>query len=265
MHCYGLTILRNYPCAAGYPILGHSGASYGYRAFVILVPSLKAGVFVCMNGDDRSYSFRGPLLNLILDHLLGVSPWVDTNTLCTFPLPWHNVSASPPPPYDARRPLAHNVSAYLGVYENAAYGRLEIRLSDPRTRKGRTGSVFGRSQPSPRLMLALGFAHWDLVPLVPKYAALNSRVSSRADFPEYFYGIGKGVTAFLDNSPFIVHPPSTGSDVIEEISAPAFEKRIPPVFRRVTPGKSGSNSNIDTKSSVYMLLIFISFAVLISR
>nr|KAG5709960.1 hypothetical protein BaRGS_030002 [Batillaria attramentaria] len=113
----------------GYPILGHSGASYGYRAFVILVPSLKAGVFVCMNGDDNKYAYRGPLLNFILDHILGVTPWADTTTLCTFPARWHNVSSqSPAPPFDSSRTLKRNVSAYLGVYHNPGYGRLEVRL-----------------------------------------------------------------------------------------------------------------------------------------
>ena len=120
-------------------------------------------------------------------------------------------------------------------------------------------------------MLVFGFARWDLVPLVPKYAALNSaRVTSRADFPEYFYGIGKGVTAFLDSSPFIVHPPSAGSDVIQELSAPAFEKRIPPVFTRVTtPGtKSGSSPVVvwaGSSARVWLLLFILSAVVFVSR
>lgn len=110
-----------------------------------------------------------------------------------------------------------------------------------------------------------GFGRWELVPLVPKYAALNSRVSSRADFPEYFYGVGKGVTAFLDNSPFIFHPPPTGSEVVMELSAPAFEKRIPPVFKRVDPEKNDSSSNVYAKSSAHVLLVFVLSAVLILR
>lgn len=231
-----------------------------------------------MNGDDRSYSYRGPLLNLILDNVLGVTPWVDTNTLCTFPSPWHNVSSAPPPPYDAGRPLAHNLSAYLGVYENPAYGRLEIRLVEDRSSRRRArlysskkasksgqsfarrnralppGSISLRNHASPRLALIFGFARWELIPLVPKYAALNSEVSSRADFPEYFYGVGRGVTAYLDYAPFIIHPPSTGSDVIEELSASAFEKRLPPVFKRVYPGSNDSESHVITKTSASMIL-----------
>ncbi|XP_076444153.1 uncharacterized protein LOC143282408 [Babylonia areolata] len=242
----------------GYPILGHSGASYGYRAFVVLVPSLKAGVFICMNGDDRNYAFRGTLLNLILDRILGVVPWVDTNTLCTFPYPWHNVSAPPTPPYDAGRPLAHNLSAYLGVFENPAYGRVEVRLlsgggppSRRRSMLGAYSSSSSSSSSSPRLSFLFGFARWDLVPLVPKYAALNSDVSSRAEFPEYFYGVGKGVNAFVDCTSFIIHPPSTGSDVIEEISVPGFEKRLPPVFTRVGSGGQG------VKTSAPLLLVVV--------
>ncbi|KAL8567135.1 hypothetical protein ACOMHN_033037 [Nucella lapillus] len=231
----------------GYPILGHSGASYGYRSFVVMVPSLKAGVFLCMNGDDRNYAYRGTLISLILDRLIGVTPWVDTNTLCTFPYPWHNVSSVPPPPYDHSRPLAHNVSSYVGVYENPAYGRVEIRLLG--VRKGRRGSILERS---PRLVFLFGFARWELVPLLPKYAALNSGVSSRAEFPEYFFGIGKGINAFVDCTSFIFHPPSKGSEVIEEISVPGFEKRLPPVFKRVTASRADDKySNQDIKNNIW--------------
>ena len=66
--------------------MGHSGASYGFRAFIVLIPDKKAGVFVAMNGNDDSYIFRGPLINLILDTILGIKKsWVDMQILCTFP------------------------------------------------------------------------------------------------------------------------------------------------------------------------------------
>jgi hypothetical protein len=257
---------------AGFQIVGHSGASYGYRSFVVLLPHLKAGVFVVMNGDDDGYVFRGPLINLILDTLLETPSWVDTTTLCTFPSPWYNISQPKQPPFDPRQPLAHNVSSYLGVYESPSFGRIEIRLAEEvdRARQRRVRGSDGNWWNDPRnkqtpqrrfkhqttsaqLTLLYGFARWDLLPIVPRYAAF--RVSSRENFNEHFYGVGREVTAFVDYADFIFHPPPSDGDLIMKISAPAFESRLPPVFYRVVPRRNSASSNLVPPSPHHSTLL----------
>lgn len=228
----------------GYSILGHSGSTYGYRSFVVLVPALKAGVFVCMNGPDEEYLLRGALVNYILDHLMEVKPWLNATTICTFPAPWHEVSTQNPAaiPYDLSRPLVRNISAYIGTYFSLAYGRLEIRPRDvEHSRNGGVGQ--------PRLMLIYGYGTWDLIPMPPKSAALGAHTNPK-QFPEYFYAKGRGITAAADFFPVIFQPPSQASTVIQEITASGMESRLPPVFRRYVPRSSRGVNVVTTYVAV---------------
>lgn len=204
------------------------------------MPSQQLGVFTTMTGKDDGYALRGTLHALLMDHALGFPPWLNESTLCSFPAPWHNVTTSSPP-YGAKRPLAHNVSAYVGSYVNAAYGRVEVREWED----SRDGSDDGR-EPSAHLTLFYGFGTWDLVQL-PLSASSTSSSSSTGSStsppnqPEHFFGKGRNVTAWVDYSPFVFHPPPAGSDIVVELSVPGFEKRLPPVFTRVGWETSSSN------------------------
>ena len=237
---------------SGYPILGHSGSTYGYRSLLTLVPSLKLGVFTTMSGGDSSYRLRGTLHALLLDHALPdvQQPWLNASTLCSFPAPWHNVSSSTSPPYGDKRPLARNISAYIGSYENPAYGRVEVKVWED----SEDGVEDGR-EPAAHLTLFYGFGTWDLVQLPsPSSSSSSSQSSSTAQSsPEYFYGKGRNVTAWVDYSPFVFHPPPAGSDVIVEMSVPGFEKRVPPVFTRV--GFSTTSSAARVGSSLAFMSI----------
>lgn len=244
---------------AGFPVLGHSGASYGYRAFVVLVPSLKAGVFVVMTGDDTGYLYRGPLISLLLDHVMGVTPWVNASVLCSFPQPWQPSRNQPTvPPYDTSRALAHNLTAYVGTYVNPGYGRLDIRL---RHNGKAHGARLGRSPRRVQLELVYGYGTWDLIPMAP-HATSPSRQTADADpsdLLEYFYGKGSNVTQFIDTSPIIVHPPPTGSAVIVRITVPGFETRIPPVFWRYEATSGG----ISWRGRDRTVLVYIMFWMLL--
>ena len=227
---------------AGYPIVGHSGSTFGYRNLLTLVPSQRLGVFTAMTGRDNSQALRGSLHAFLLDHALGIPPWLNESTLCSFPAPWHDVDAPRTSPLYAggdKRELAHHVSAYVGSYVNPAYGRMEVREWQDTD----DGSDDGREPALARLTLFYGFATWDLVllPFSSSSSSSGSSESSLPDRPEYFFGKGRNITAWVDYSPFVFHPPPKGSDVIVELSVPGLEKRVPPVFTRVGWATSAGN------------------------
>ena len=88
---------------AGYPILGHGGTGLGYRSLLTLVPSRQVGVFTVMTGGDSGYALRGSLHAFLMDQALGLQPWLNESTLCSFPAPWHPPPPPPPPrPTDPR-------------------------------------------------------------------------------------------------------------------------------------------------------------------
>nr|KAG5709961.1 hypothetical protein BaRGS_030003 [Batillaria attramentaria] len=170
----------------GYPVIGHSGSTYGFRNLLTLIPALRIGVFTSMRGKDVGYAFRGTLHSFLLDHVLGVTPWVNATTFCSFPAPWHNVSApKTEPSYDTGRPLTHNISAYVGSYENPAYGRVEVRVRE-RDEVGQEGKDGG--EPLAPLTVFYGFATWDLIPL-PAQNGQPAEGDTSSE-PELFYGKG---------------------------------------------------------------------------
>ena len=128
------------------------------------------------------------------------------------------------------------MTAYVGSYENAAYGRVEVsQWLD-------TGHGEDDGQaPSAHLTLVYGFATWDLLQLPESPGPSNNHPPSPPHGSEHFYGKGRNVTAWVDYSPFVFHPPPPGSDVIVELSVPGFEKLAPPVFTRVGWATSGGS------------------------
>ncbi|XP_076444321.1 uncharacterized protein LOC143282529 [Babylonia areolata] len=206
----------------GYPILGHSGSSFGFRSLMTLVPSMKVGIFSVMTGKDSNYYKRGALHAYLLDKVMNVPSWLNTSTLCSFPYPWRTYNPSTRPPYDTGKGLAHNLSAYLGLYHNPAYGTLEVRRWQPSGRPddGRESAAL--------LTLFFGFGTWDLVP-----------AESTSSLGEALYGKGRNVTAWNDRNPFVFHTPPSGGEVVVVISAPCFSKSDPPRFVRLGWASSG--------------------------
>ncbi|XP_070206335.1 uncharacterized protein [Littorina saxatilis] len=243
----------------GYPIVGHGGSSYGYRSLLTLVPSEKIGVFTTMSGGDSNYVLRGTLHAFLLDHALDVQPWLNVSTLCSFPAPWHNeTSDRPTPPYSDKRPLRYNVSAYVGSYENPAYGRVEVREWED----SEDGSDDGRED-SAHFTIFFGFGTWDLVQLPEPSSSSPASSSSSSSTslpssskPEKFFGKGRNVTAWVDYSPFVFHPLPAGSDVIVELSVPGFEKRAPPVFTRLGWATSGGGTIAAFSGLLWSLAVF---------
>lgn len=129
---YGLGwILQDY---RGQRLLQHGGAIDGFRAHLTLVPDAKLGI-VLLSNLDRGF-MNLSLSNTLVDHLLGL-PYRDWNAY------YRDIQAQT----DAREKELHEqlrvkrkdaarpslpLQAYTGTYEEAAYGRCEIRLEEGR-------------------------------------------------------------------------------------------------------------------------------------
>ncbi|KAK7488400.1 hypothetical protein BaRGS_00020374 [Batillaria attramentaria] len=76
----------------GYKMAYHSGSTWGYRAFLTLLPDMNVGTFSVMTGSDVNYRFRTALHTYLADLALGDTPFINSSTICTFPDPWKSDS-----------------------------------------------------------------------------------------------------------------------------------------------------------------------------
>lgn len=212
-------------------MLSHSGSTYGYRALMTLLPNSNIGIFSVMTGDDKYYLSRTNMHLYMADLALGISPWLDNNTVCSFPAPWFNQSTKNPPrkriyDLDASRPLEE----YTGVFENPAYGSIDTY----------------KNSSSGRLMARIGFGQFVLYP------------KSTAD---EFFGEGFGLLQkilYYSTFEFTFNANQTVSSII----IPSFEIKDPPVFRRKHPRSAQSTSN--NTSSACRTISYFDFVTIVA-
>lgn len=194
----------------GYDKLGHTGSTFGYRAMVNLLPGEKIGVFSVMTGRDDSYKYRVPLHFYLMDAALGVTPWLNTSTICSYPAPWKKPrKKSRAPRLDASVKLKRAVREYEGTYYNKAYGHIHVKYNKTLT----------------TLVLTYGWGQWRLF----------SRPKRRGD---QFYGKGMGLNHFWNMSPFIFIGDKKDTRRITTLKATGFESSLPPFFKKIIPGPS---------------------------
>lgn len=140
-----------------YTLMYHSGSTFGYKAFLTLLPALNVGVVSLMTGEDEDNAFRTPLHEYLMDVALGLTPWINSSTVCTFPDPWKSAynaqhaaadqqetlitaaaarrrsdKASTRRRARARARQLHapaDIQAYTGHFYHGAYGDLTVRLN----------------------------------------------------------------------------------------------------------------------------------------
>ena len=71
--------------------MSHSGGLISYITLLWTIPDLNIGVYASVNGPG--YGSNSGIHNIvsfyyIVDHLLGLEPWLNQTTACTFPKPW---------------------------------------------------------------------------------------------------------------------------------------------------------------------------------
>ncbi|CAH1778290.1 unnamed protein product [Owenia fusiformis] len=116
----------------GFKMIGHPGGIHSFQSDFRIFQREQAGVFQILNGPG-SYN-GGTAVRMIRmyvsDILLGLDPWLNKTTACTFPEPW---APGPPsvnpvlPVYNdtAPRPLVD----YEGTYGHLAFGNVTFTLN----------------------------------------------------------------------------------------------------------------------------------------
>lgn len=131
---------------------------------------------------------------------------------------------------------------------NDAYGVLEVKKWTPVDSQEQSGN---ENYTTNRLTVQYGLGVWDMFPIRP--------VSSK--FPpgsEFFFGKGRNISNWLDYSPFVFHPPSQETAMVEYLSIPAFDSLVPPMFVRIHHAVESSGN---TLSSSYFVccIVFVVF------
>ena len=71
--------------------MSHNGGLISYITLLWTIPDLNIGVYASVNGPgygSNSGNHNIVSFYYIVDHLLGLEPWLNQTTACTFPKPW---------------------------------------------------------------------------------------------------------------------------------------------------------------------------------
>ena len=98
----------------------HSGEVFSYMTLLWLFPDMGVGIYANVNGHAFKRSSMDHLISslyYISDHLLGLEPWLNQTTGCTFPEPWANKTATKS--QDKEAPIdVDDIAVYSGLYIN---------------------------------------------------------------------------------------------------------------------------------------------------
>lgn len=198
-----------------------------------MFPDMNIGIFTTMTGDDPSYFFRTNINLFIADLLLGHEPWLNSSTVCSFPEPWKTKSKSSKTEVDKNIKSKRPLSDYEGVYENKAYGKMEVYFNVSNN----------------RLMAKCGFGQ---MILYPKTTA------------NQFYAEGYGIMKYLKDFSTFEFFREKANKAIVSLKAVSFDTKNPPVFEK-TKDKSSERFRRNTGSrcvrSWLTLIALIVFAV----
>ncbi|CAH1268649.1 LACTB [Branchiostoma lanceolatum] len=137
-------IVGNY---RGYRRLHHVGRLFGFTSLMTLFPDQSGGVFTSVNGPvfrlDRDV--HRVLHYRVADMLLGLDPWLNTTTACSYPHPWDTRPADPlPAPPATSRDFPRDKRDYVGSYGNQVFGNLTIFLNSADGTLRFTAGLLGR-------------------------------------------------------------------------------------------------------------------------
>ena len=98
---------------------------------------MKSGIYTGVNGPMYGNAGNGQaaMHHFISDHILGLQPWLDNNTMCSFPYPWANQSRTP---NQNRKSFKYRImngyntgeqnwyQAYTGAYGHRFFGNVTV-------------------------------------------------------------------------------------------------------------------------------------------
>ncbi|XP_035686637.1 protein flp-like [Branchiostoma floridae] len=117
----------------GYRRLFRSGIYTGFSSLMSLFPDASGGVFTSLNGPafpSHVYIDVHSILHYrVADMLLGLEPWLNTTTACSFPQPWATYDVNMTMPPAPSRDFPRDKRDYEGTFGNPLFGNLTIRLN----------------------------------------------------------------------------------------------------------------------------------------
>ena len=109
----------------------HSGGLVSYSTLFWIFPDKNIGMYATVNGPAfKSLSSRHltTVFYYISDHLLGLEPWLNETTACTFPEPWANSSVR-----ESKNPevpiTVDNPSQYKGAFSNPVFPGVDVSVN----------------------------------------------------------------------------------------------------------------------------------------
>ena len=116
----------------GFRVVSHGGTLLSYRTQFVTLPDMDIGLYTSINGGELSGSatfyHQMNTIYYTTDHLLGLDPWLNETTTCSFPQPWANETR--PKPQKAEVPIQlSSVSEYEGSYGNQIFPDLVVNSS----------------------------------------------------------------------------------------------------------------------------------------
>ena len=109
----------------GFRNVWHSGGLYSYKTMLWTFPDMNTGLFTSISGpasgmDD--YFHRIVSFYFMADHVLGLTPWLNKTTACSFPEPWVRPSNLDLPGLE--KPISvTNLAEFVGSYTNDLFTR----------------------------------------------------------------------------------------------------------------------------------------------
>ena len=114
----------------------HSGGLYSYITLLWVFPDKNIGMYASVNGPDfKSLSIRHltALFYYTSDHLLGLEPWLNETSACTFPEPWAHSSAreskEPEVPIDVNNRNEYNGSFSSPIFPGVVVNTNSTNMS----------------------------------------------------------------------------------------------------------------------------------------
>ncbi|XP_013418181.1 uncharacterized protein LOC106179194 [Lingula anatina] len=212
----------------GYPMVTHTGLSWGFSSNLVLIPSKGLGIYYTFNTMPSSWLKKQALGMLILDLFLGERPWLNSSSVCSFPEPFADPPNSTKPtkgtPGTADRPLR----SYTGKFKEPLYDEIEIIHKDEENFLRMFYGPFGR---------------WKLYPVGG----------------DEFYGEGIGPAFVLRLNGVLFKSLYAESGDIDAVTFESLEQRDPPTFVReaVRPTSIASPMNSVFPVLDVLILLFL--------
>ena len=115
-----------------YRVIQHGGGLFAYISLLWTFPDMNMGVFISVNGPSfgtNSGIHDQVSAMYVVDHLLGLTPWLNASHACSFPEPWkpeNNTESDKDAETSETSLLVNNKTDYVGSYGNHLFADVKV-------------------------------------------------------------------------------------------------------------------------------------------